>query len=122
MCQMLRVQRSGYYAWLKQPESARAIEDRRLQGLIRQSWLESGCVYGYRKIHDDLRGLGETCGKGRVERITRQNGIQAQVGYKRPKGFKGGTPSVVAPDHLERQFDVQRPDEVWVTDITMMRT
>jgi putative transposase len=122
MCRALRVQRSGYYAWLKQPESVRAIEDRRLLGLIKQSWLESGCVYGYRKIFDDLRELGECCGRSRVERITRQNGIQAQVGYKRPKAFKGGTPSVVAPNHLERQFDVLRPDEAWVTDITMVRT
>ena len=79
-------------------------------------------MYGYRKIFDDLREPGECCGRGRVERITRQNGIQAQVGYKRPKDFKGGTPSVVAPIHLQRQFNVQRPDEVWVTDITMVRT
>jgi len=122
MCRVLRVQRSGYYAWLKQPESYRVIEDRRLLGLIKQSWLESGCVYGYRKIFDDLRELGECCGRGRVERITHQNGIQAQVGYKKPKGFNGGTPSVVAPNHLQRQFDVQQPDKAWVTDITMVRT
>ena len=87
LCRVMQVARSGYYAWLKQPDSARAIENRRLLGLIKQSWLESGCVYGYRKIFDDLRELGECCGRGRVERLTRQNGIQAQVGYKRPKAF-----------------------------------
>ena len=91
-------------------------------GLVKQSWLESGCVYRYRKIHDDLRDLGETCGKGRVERLAHQNDIKAQVGYKKHKGVKGGPPSVVAPNHLEQQFDVLRPDEVWATDITYVRT
>ena len=51
-----------------------------------------------------------------------QNRIKAQVGYKKHKGIKSGPPSVVAPNHLQRQFDVQRPDEVWVTDITYIRT
>jgi hypothetical protein len=37
------------------------IEDQRLLGVIKQSWLESGCVYGYRKVHHDLRDLGELC-------------------------------------------------------------
>jgi len=118
MCRVLRVHPSGYYAWLLQPESSRAVEDRRLLGLIKQSRLETGCVFGYRKIHDDLRELGETCGKGRVERLTHQNGIKAQVGYKKHKGIKGGPPSVIAPNHLQRQFSVEQPDEAWVTDIT----
>ena len=122
MCRVLRVHPSGYYAWLLQPESPRCVEDRRLLGLIKQSWLESGCVYGYRKIHDDLRDLGETCGKGRVERLTHQNDIKAQVGYKKHKGYKAGRPSVIAPNHLQRQFDVTQPDAAWVTDITYIRT
>ena len=42
-------------AWVVQPESARSIEDQSLLGLIKQSWLESGCVYGFRKVFDDLR-------------------------------------------------------------------
>ena len=121
MCQVLGVHRSGYYAWLAQPESPRTVEDRRLLGLIKQSWLESGCVYGYRKVHDDLRDLGEACGKGRVERLMRQHSIKAQVGYRRHRGIKSGPPSVVAPDHLRQQFEVDHPDAAWVTDITYIR-
>ncbi len=60
LCQTLKVHPSGYYAWLAEPQSARAKEDQRLLGLIKQAWLESGGVYGYRKIHDDLRELGES--------------------------------------------------------------
>jgi putative transposase len=59
MCRVLRVHFSGFYAWLKEPLSRRAQEDARQTGLIRQAWSESGKVYGYRKLADDLRDQGE---------------------------------------------------------------
>ena len=55
MCRILKVHPSGFYAWLKEPLSNKAKDDQRLIGLLKQAWLESGCVYGYRKLHDDLR-------------------------------------------------------------------
>jgi putative transposase len=61
----MAVHPSGFYAWCTEPESQRALEDRRLLGHIKQSWLESGAVYGYRKVSDDLRDLGEQCGINR---------------------------------------------------------
>ena len=54
MCRCLRIQPSGFYAWLKTPLSKRAQEDKRQTGLIRKAWDESGRVYGYRKLHGDL--------------------------------------------------------------------
>jgi putative transposase len=66
---MMVVHPSGYYAWKAKPMSAREKEDQRLTGLIKQSWLESGGVYVYRKITEDLRDLGERCGKHRVYRL-----------------------------------------------------
>jgi len=65
---MMDVHSSGYYAWQHQSLSARTLEDQRLPGQIKQCWLESRGVYGYRKIRDDLREMGETCGKHRVAR------------------------------------------------------
>lgn len=50
MCRVLAVHRSGFYAWLKQSFSPRAREDQRLAVKIKQFWLESGCVYGYRRF------------------------------------------------------------------------
>lgn len=122
MCRVLQVHASGYYAWLKAPLSERAKEDRRLTGLAKQAWLESGTVYGYRKIKDDLRDLGEICGKHRVLRLMKQAGLQAQVGYGRRPRAGGGKPSAVAPNHLDRRFDVEAPNTHWVTDITYLRT
>ena len=122
LCKMMAVHPSGYYAWCITPESKRVIEDRRLLGPIKQSWLESGAVYGYRKVSDDLIELGETCGKNRVYRLMHKEGIRAQIGYRRRPGPRGGPSSVVAPNHLQRQFDVAEPNRVWVTDITYIRT
>jgi len=121
LCRMMQVHPSGYYAWIKQPMSSRQKDDERLLGLIKQLWLESGCVYGYRKIHQDLRELGETCGPNRVARLMKQAGLKAQVGYNKPR-FKGGKVAVLADNHLNQDFDVQQPNQAWVTDITYIRT
>lgn len=122
LCRVMRVQRSGYYAWLKSPESNRVKDDRRLLGLIKQAWLESGGVYGYRKVYRDVRDWGETCGRHRVARLMRQEGLRAQVGYGRRPGMRGGRPATVAPNRVQQQFDVREPNRVWVTDITYIRT
>ena len=59
MCRMLRVHPSGFYAWLHEPLSQRALDDQRQTKLIRTAWKDSGKVYGYRKLHDDLIDQGE---------------------------------------------------------------
>jgi putative transposase len=122
MCRILKVHHSGFYAWLKAPLSNKAKDDNRLIGLLKQAWLESGCVYGYRKLHDDLRSLGETCSPNKIARLTSLSGIKAQIGYKRTAGFYGGKPAVVAPNHLARNFATEKPDQAWVTDITYIKT
>lgn len=122
MCRVLKVHRSGFYAWIQQPRSARSQDDARVLGLIRQAWLESGTVYGYRKICGDLRDLGETCSRHRVARLMRGEGLRAQRGYGRRPRARGGPACTVAPNRLERRFNVDVPDRHWVTDITYLRT
>jgi putative transposase len=63
MCRVLRASRSGFYAWLLKPLSDRAVEDHRLLRLIRASYAASGGVYGSPRVFQDLREIGETCGK-----------------------------------------------------------
>ena len=116
------VHRSGFYAWLKKPLSKRARTDQRLTGLIKQAWLESGCVYGYRKLHADLCSLGERCCPNKVARLAREADISAQIGYGRRPGTYGGKPAIVASNRLQQVFEVALPDQVWVTDITYIRT
>ncbi|HIG7360923.1 TPA: IS3 family transposase [Klebsiella pneumoniae] len=121
LCRVLDVHPSGFYAWFKQPYSQRHQVDLRLTGQIKQFWLESGCVYGYRKIHLDLRDSGQQCGVNRVWRLMNRAGIKAQVGYRSPRAHKGEA-SIVSPNRLQRQFNPDAPDKRWVTDITYIRT
>ncbi|RKR54661.1 putative transposase [Yokenella regensburgei] len=121
LCRVLNVHPSGFYTWLKQPHSPRHQADLRLTGQIKQFWLESGCVYGYRKIHLDLRDSGQQCGINRVWRLMKRAGIKAQAGYRSPRTRKGEA-SIVTPNRLQRQFNPEAPDERWVTDITYIRT
>lgn len=119
---MLKVHHSGFYAWIKSPVSKRAKEEQRLTKRIKEAWLESGRVYGYRKLHDDMRSAGETCCPNRVARLARLAGIRAQIGYKRRPGTYGGKPAIVANNQLKQKFEVKAPNQVWVTDITYIRT
>ncbi len=122
MCRVLMVHFSGFYAWLKEPLCPRAQEDMRQTDLIQLAWADSGKVYGYRKLHDDLLDQSETCSENSVARLARLTGITAQIGYKRRPGRYRGKPAVVADNKLDRQFEVDAPDRIWVTDITYIRT
>jgi putative transposase len=122
MCRVFKIHRSGFYAWLKAPLSERAKENHRLSGLIKQAWLESGCVYGYRKLHADLCSFGQRCGPNRVLRLAKLAGIRAQIGYRKRPGKYGGKPAIVAVNRLRQSFGVLQPDCVWVTDITYIKT
>ena len=121
MCRVLRVARSGFYRWLHQPFSDRAIEDGRLLTLIRESYAASSGVYGARRVFLDLREAGESCGRHRVARIMRTHKIRALPGYKAPRRIVG-RPSIITPNKLERAFAADRPNQAWVTDITYIRT
>jgi len=84
MCRLLDVSRSGFYEWLRNPLSDRALEDQRLLGLIVAAYTASHGVYGAPRIFLDLREAGETCSKHRVARIMRANNIRALHGYRAP--------------------------------------
>ena len=118
---MLNLHPSGFYTWLQQLLSPRHQAVLRLTGQIKQFGLESGCVYGYRKIHLDLRDSGQQCGINRVWRLMKRAGIKAQVVSRSPRAHKDEA-SIVALNRLQRQFNPEAPDEYWVTDITYIRT
>ena len=61
--------------------------------MLKQAWLESGGVYGYRKLKLDMRDLGERCGKQRVARLLKIEGLLSQAGYGRRPGLRGGKPA-----------------------------
>jgi putative transposase len=121
MCRVLRVQRSGYYAWKARPKSARTLADESLLESIKQSFENSHGIYGSPRVHRDLREDGILCGEKRVARLMQQARLRSVRGYKRPR-YKAGKPATTAPNRLQRAFTVALPDQVWVTDITYIRT
>jgi putative transposase len=90
--------------------------------LIKQCCIQSSTICGFRKISDDLQDMGERCGEQRVHRLMKANGLRFQTWYRRKPRHLSGRAASVASNHLARQFDVQTPNEAWVTDITYIRT
>ena len=86
-------------------------QDRHQTELLQKAWAESGKVYGYRKLHDDLVEQGESICPNRVSRLAQLAGIRAQIGYRRRPGSYGGKPSVVVVNTLDRKFDVEAPGQ-----------
>ena len=89
-------------------ESA-AQEDRRQTELLQKAWAESGKVYGYRKLHDDLVEQGESICPNRVSRLAQLAGIKAQIGYKRRPGSYSGKPSLVVDIELVNATGSREP-------------
>lgn len=122
LCQVLDVHPSGFYAWCANPLSARSKENQAITSQIKRCWIESGAVYGYRKIYDDLRHLGIACGQQRVRRLMKAQGLRSQAGYCRRPNSKPGEAAAAAPNVLDRQFEVATPNDSWVVDITYIKT
>ena len=97
MCRVLKVHRSGYYAWLKTPLSPRSIVNQSLSKQIRHFYDLSNGIYGSPRIFMDLKEAGVECGENRVARLMKAAQIRSVRGYKRPC-YKIGRPSLVAPN------------------------
>lgn len=78
-------------------------------------------MHGYRKIYSDLREEGMTCGINQVHRLMKQEGIQSQRGYRKPRP-KVGTENVIVANRLAKEFNPTAPNQSWVTDITYIKT
>jgi len=122
MCRVLDVSRSGYYAWLSRPKSDRSTQNRMLLDQIKVVHKSSRRTYGAPRIHGELVATGFKCSKKRVERLMSANGIRA----KQKRKFVVTTDSrhcmPVAPNILNREFVVNEPDTVWLSDITYIPT
>lgn len=113
---------SGYYQWLAHPLSEREKQDKLLVVLIKQCWLASGGHYGYRNVHLDLVDTDVECGRDRTLRLMQQEGLAAIRGYKNPTSSASDVEHVSTANHLDRQFDVEAPNQWWVSDITYIHT
>jgi putative transposase len=122
LCRVLGVSPSGYYAWRQRGPSARAQANDQLLVRIRAIHRASREAYGAPNIHFELVESGTRVNHKRVARLMRVHGI---VGVTRRK-YHGTTRrdpgAPPAPDLVERTFTAERPDQLWVADITYIPT
>lgn len=122
MCRVLRVSTAGYYAWLKRPPPARDQRTEELTRKITAAYETSRGHYGSPRVTKKLRKAGEQVSEKTVAKIMRNNGQKARA----KRRFKATTDSKnttrIAPNLLERDFAVDAPNKVWVTDVTAVWT
>ena len=121
MCDVLKVSRSGYYAWRSRPESERSRYDRVLSPLIEQIHAESDGTYGSRRVRKELEASGVDCGRRKVAKLMRSAGLKG-CPRKRYRLSSGTAYGSVGRNLLKRDFSVQRIDAVWACDMTYVWT
>jgi len=123
MCDALSVSSSGFYAWRSRPQSPRKIANCALLANIRRIHAQHRERYGAPRIHAELRAAGHAVSRKRVERVMRQHGIRARA----PRRYRVCTTDSkhalpVAENLLDQNFVADRPDQVWLADITYIPT
>lgn len=123
MCNVLRVGRSGYYAWVKRPASSRAQANQALLALIRVAYQDSRQTYGSPRLHLALRQQGIACGRHRVARLMRASGLCARPKRRfRPVTTQRADNVVPAPNRLNQDFAAAAPNQKWASDFTYIET
>jgi len=119
LSRVMDVSTSGYYAWLERPLSQRAQEDARLEVEIKAAHKRTRETCGSERLQHDLAEHGIKAGVCRIKRIRKKLGIRC----KQTKKFKVTTDSKhalpVAANLLNRQFAVEAPNRIWVSDISV---
>ena len=122
MAKALQLSRSGYYAWVKRADSPRKRDDQMLVEQIKVVYYQSRSIYGSPRVTAQLHREGITCGKNRVARLMRRHQLRSrkQRKYKATTNSKHHYP--VAANLLNQNFVVQKPNTVWVADISYIST
>jgi putative transposase len=122
MTQALGVSASGYYAWRKRLPSQQAQANAALLTRIRLVYAQSRKTYGSPRVHAELREQGIPCGRHRVARLMRKHAIQPRHKRSHRRTTQVSAHRPVAQNHLQQRFQVEHPNQVWVSDMTYLQT
>ncbi|MER6695235.1 IS3 family transposase [Streptomyces minutiscleroticus] len=121
----LHIPSSTYYRWrqAKKEPCERRRRDAELTAKIQQIHAGSGGIYGSPRVHAVLKREGVHVGRKRVERLMREAGLAGISPRRAGKGFtRRDRNTDLAPDLVRRNFTADRPNRLWVTDLTMVST
>ena len=122
MARVFKVSTSGYYAWRGRPASARATTDLELTRRIRTIHGASRGTYGAPRVHAEFKAEGAAIGKKRIARLMKAAGL-AGISRRRSITTTRRDPEHrAANDLVQRNFFVEKPNELWVADITFLPT
>ncbi len=117
MCNVFEISRSGYYKWHSKLKNKRH-KQRALDREIRSVFIESRQDYGSPRIALCLAQKGINCSKSTVGRRMKAQGLVARKKKKFKKTTQSNHSYRIAPNILQRNFNVERPGQAWVSDIT----
>ena len=123
-CRTMEVSVSGFWSWLNRPLSQRKVQDAEISELILASHSATDGIYGEPRIRADVKEAGINASRRRVARIMRELGIEGVSGRTRIRVKT----TISNPDHpkasniLNRDFKADKPNQRWVTDITVIDT
>jgi transposase InsO family protein len=118
LCDVLRLNRSSYYKWLRRDQSVQEVKDAELINRICELYQESNGIFGYRRMQMNLkRRFNLHCNKKRIYRVMRAIGMKSVIRRKRPS-YVRTRPEITAENILNRQFTAENPNEKWLTDVT----
>ena len=122
MARVLGVSPSGYYAWRRRPPSARARADAELRARVQAIHGRSRGTYGAPRIHAELTEGGVSVSRKRVARVMRSVGVAGVSRRRGPRTTRRNAQARPAPDRVERRFEADAPNRLWVADITYVPT
>ena len=123
ICAVLGISASGYYAWRGRPESRRSVENRALLNEIRRAHTESGGCYGALRVHAALKAAGRQIGRHRIARLMRLAGLRGLAAIpRRVRTTDSRHEYPIAPNRLRRNFRATAPNQIWLADLTCIRT
>jgi putative transposase len=112
----------GYRAAKTRPASDRQLRDAELLPVIERIHAENYGVYGARKIWRVMLREGWQIGRDQVARLMRIAGLEGVIRGRKPRTTMPAAVSDERPDLVERHFRAERPNRLWVADITYVRT
>jgi putative transposase len=121
MCRIFNISRSGYYGWKRRQRSVREKENEKLVYHIREAYALGRKAYGSPRITKELKTQGIACGKNRIARLMRINGIRAKMKRRYKVTTHSRHTRPVVPNLLTGRT-IDAPDTAWVSDITYIRT